>query len=115
VIPRAVWLCRLALYVAVLLALEALLPGDTSVVSLVLEHPSLPYESLTDDFVLVLWSCKFNDEGGCRFVDVDLESQTYVLPWLVLVSILRCYAPSTFVIYCHNHGVDMCGWNFDTL
>jgi hypothetical protein len=69
---RAVAACDCCLtlgsYVAVVLALKALLHSALSLVSLALKDLALPNQTLVDDLVSILWLAELNDyaRGGLR-------------------------------------------------
>jgi hypothetical protein len=61
--------CCLALgsYIAVVLALEALLNSALSLVSLALEDFALPDQTLVDDLVSILWLAELDNYAGGGF------------------------------------------------
>ena len=71
VFQRAIATCSRCLalgsYVAVFVALEALLQTTLPLISLALTHLALPHQSFIDDFVCVLCLCEFDYDGGHRF------------------------------------------------
>jgi hypothetical protein len=73
--------CCLALgsYVAVVLALEALLHSALSLIPLALEDLTLPDQALVNDLVGILWLAELNDGAGSGFCGCVAGQPSYVL------------------------------------
>jgi hypothetical protein len=72
--------CCLALgsYVAIFLALKALLHTALSLVSLALEYLALPDKALVNDLIGVFWSGKLNRDGRCGLGGSVSSQPSYV-------------------------------------
>jgi hypothetical protein len=72
--------CCLALgsYIAVSLALEALLHAALSLISLALEHLALPDKALVNDLVCVVWSSELNRNSQCSLSGSVSSQPSYV-------------------------------------
>ena len=99
--------CCLALgsYVAVSLALEALLYSALSLVSLALENLTLPDQTLVDDLVGVLWFGELDGDSCCR-LGGSISSKPAYVSYLSLGyerSVVLQYLRSDLVKLAHVH------------